>query len=221
MRAVSRAVLLLAGCAFLPCFAYAQAPEAAIVNQVSGEVTYAASGSPAARMQAFQRVRHGDRIALAAEGTLTLSYLASGHREAWVGPSIFVATSTGGELLKGSAPAVTQLPVRAKEKISRVPELIQMSRAGGVTIRAANRVQLPAGERNKQVSEAFVVYESLKKQTPPEDITADLFLYSVFEELSLYDDLQAVAKDLLERQPQNVELQSLYQLAVRRAQEAN
>lgn len=182
-----------------------------LVNALQGDVSYQGKDGPARKAQAYMRLRHGDRIVLAAGASIRISYTTASRQEAWTGPGSFVATSAGGELLKGNKPEVSQLPAAVPQKLARVSELMNTSRVGGLVVRSA-KVQTASSK--EEVAAAVATYESMRATAAPSDVTPELFLYSVFQEHGMVDDLKIVAREMMLRQPDNAEIQQLAKAAL-------
>lgn len=190
--------MLVAGAVF------AQA-DVGLVNQVTGKVTYTSGKDAAAHaIQAYGRVRHGDKIAIPGDGELKISYFSGNRQEVWKGPASFVAATDGGELLKGNKPVVTQLPAIVSQKLARIPELMGTSRIGGIVVRSL-ATKPDAAQREKDVAEAMAAYEAMRAKSAESDITPELFLISVLLDNELYSDVKWVAQELIKRQPNNEE----------------
>ena len=69
---------------------HAQGADVGLINQVAGDVSYA-SGSGAGKVQAFMKVRQGDRFTVAAGAQVRLVYFNGGRQETWRGPAGFRA----------------------------------------------------------------------------------------------------------------------------------
>lgn len=206
--ALATAALLTAGAVS----AQEAAGDVALVNALQGEVSYQGKEGPARKAQPYMRLRHGDKVILAsAASSIRISYTTANRQESWVGPGSFVATSTGGELLKGSKPQVMQLPAAVPQKLARVSELMNTSRVGGLVVRS---VKAPTTASKDEVVEAMAAYESMRASAAPDDVTPELFLYSVFQEHGMTDDLKIVARDMLARQPNNPDIQQLAKVAL-------
>ncbi|MBI4983899.1 MAG: hypothetical protein HZC24_00710 [Rhodocyclales bacterium] len=191
--------MLLAGAVF------AQA-DVGLVNQVAGNVTYTSGKDAAAHgILAYGRVRHGDRIALPAGAELKISYFSGNRQEVWKGPSAFVATTNGGELLKGNQPEVSRLPGVVAQKLARIPELMGTSRVGGIVVRSLT-VKPDAAQREKAVAEAMSAYETLRAKSAESDVTPELFLIGVLIDNEMYAEVKWVAQEMIKRQPDNEEL---------------
>lgn len=187
------------------------AGDVGLVNSLQGDVSYQGKEGPARRAQPYMRLRHGDKVTLAAGGAIKISYTTANRQESWTGPSSFVATSSGGELLKGSKPEIVQLPSAVPQKLARVSELMNTSRVGGLVVRS---VKAQSASSKEEVAEAVAAYESMRAKAAPSDVTPELFLYSVFQENGMVDDLKIVAKEMMSRQPDNPEIRQLAQAAL-------
>ncbi|MBN8475899.1 hypothetical protein [Sulfuritalea sp.] len=182
-----------------------------LVNALQGDVSYQGKDGPARKAQAYMRLRHGDKIVLASGASIRISYTTASRQESWTGPGSFVATSAGGELLKGNKPEVSQLPAAVPQKLARVSELMNTSRVGGLVVRSA-KAQTSASK--EEVAAAVATYESMRAAAAPTDVTPELFLYSVFQEHGMIDDLKIVAREMMLRQPDNAEIQQLAKAAL-------
>ena len=182
-----------------------------LVNALQGDVSYQSKDAPARKAQAYMRVRHGDKIVLASGASIRISYTTASRQESWTGPGSFVATSAGGELLKGNKPEVSQLPAAVPQKLARVSELMNTSRVGGLVVRSAKAQTATSKE---EVAAAVATYESMRAAAAPTDVTPELFLYSVFQEHGMIDDLKIVAREMMLRQPDNAEIQQLAKAAL-------
>ncbi len=182
-----------------------------LVNSLQGDVSYQGKEGPARKAQPYMRLRHGDKVTVAAGGAIRISYTTANRQESWTGPSSFVATSGGGELLKGGKPEIVQLPSAVPQKLARVSELMNTSRVGGLVVRS---VKAQSASSKEEVAEAVAAYESMRAKAAPSDVTPELFLYSVFQENGMVDDLKIVAKEMMSRQPDNPEIRQLAQAAL-------
>lgn len=206
--ALAATVLLAAGAVS----AQEAAGDVALVNALQGEVSYQGKEGQSRKAQPYMRLRHGDKVILAsAASSIRISYTTANRQESWVGPGSFVATSAGGELLKGSKPQVVQLPAAVPQKLARVSELMNTSRVGGLVVRS---IKTPTAASKDEVVEAMTVYESMRASAAPDDVTPELFLYSVFQEHGMTDDLKIIARDMLARQPNNPDIQQLAKVAL-------
>jgi hypothetical protein len=201
MQAIALAATLAAGSALAQ-------EDAGLVNQVSGPATYSADGGPARPVQAFMKVRSGDRFTLAAGATLRLVYFEGNRQESWSGPAVFRAARAGSEASSGK-PVVAALPTAVSVKIARLPELVQAARLGGVTVRGATRFPALTTEEQTQVSEARATYKTLRAQAHADDITPELFLLSALQEVGQYDEMTPLLDELSKHTPLSPEVEEL------------
>ncbi len=192
--------------------AMAQGPDVGLINQVAGEVSYV-SGSGAGKVQAFMKMRQGDRFTVAAGAQLKVVYFQNGRQETWRGPAGFKSGAAHSEPLAGAVYEVANLPVGVPQKIQRIPELLQMAKLGGIQVRGATPKQRASLEQQAEVSAARATYAQLRQQVAQDDITPELYLFTVLQDYLLYDDMKAVADEMLRKQPANPEAQQLSEWA--------
>ena len=202
------AVLLAA--AIMVGGAQAQSLDVGHVNMLAGEVSYASEGAAAAKAQSFMKVRQGDRFTVPAGGAVRVVYFQGGRQETWKGPASFKAGARQGE--GGTPTEVTVLPASVPQKIAQVPELIQIAklgRSGGVAVRGAAKAPRLSAEQQAEVKAAKDTYGKLRSQLGADDITPELYLYSVLQDYLLYDDMRPVVDEMSKRQPTSTEVQEL------------
>ena len=98
------------------------------------------------------------------------------------------------------------------QRIAQVPELIQIAklgRSGGVAVRGSGRPPRLTAEQQTEVKNAREIYGKLRSQSTPDDITPELYLYSVLQDFLLYDDMKPVVDEMAKRQPANAEVKEL------------
>ena len=187
---------------------HAQDADVGLVQQVAGEVSYrGASGG--GKVQAFMKMRQGDRYDLAAGATLRVVYFSNGRQETWRGPASFRCQGESSDALKGAAAQVATLPVAVPKKLQKIPDLIQMAQMGGVQVRGVKTAPKPGPEQKEELAAARVTYAELRRQLPQDDITPELYLFTVLQDHLLYEEMQTVVDDMLRRQPGNAEAQQL------------
>ena len=104
------------------------------------------------------------------------------------------------------------MPSGVPQKIAQVPELMQIAklgRSGGVAVRGAGKPPRLTAEQQAEVKTARDTYGKLRKQSPADDITPELYLYSVLQDYLLYDDMKPIVEEMAKRQPANAEVQEL------------
>ncbi len=192
--------------------AQAQNVDVGLVNLLSGDVAYAGEGGAGSKAQAFMKVRQGDRFTVPAGAQVRVVYFNGGRQETWKGPAAFRAGALAGEASSGKPTEVTTLPSTVPQRIAQVPELIQIAklgRSGGVAVRGSGRPPRLTAEQQTEVKNAREIYAKLRSQSTADDITPELYLYSVLQDFLLYDDMKPVVDEMAKRQPSNAEVQAL------------
>lgn len=187
---------------------HAQGPDVGLVNQLAGDVSYANSAG-SGMAQAFMKMRQGDRFTVAAGAQVRVVYFQNGRQETWRGPASFRSGTEHSESISGTVYEVAHLPVAVPQKIQRIPELIQMAKLGGVQVRGVAPKQQASLEQQAELAAARTTYAQLRQQLPQEDITPELYLFTVLQDYLLYDDMKTVVDEMLRRQPGNREAQQL------------
>ena len=154
--------------------------DVALLTVVQGEVSFQGKDGKARPVVAYMRIRHGDTIRLQKRSIMRLTYTTVPRQEIWTGPGSFVVTLAG--------------------------ELMATSHMGGSVVRS---VKAPIPASKEDIAAAMSVYESMRANTSITDVTPELYLYSIFLDNEMYDDLKIVAKDMLIRQPDNTEIRQL------------
>ena len=192
--------LLLAGAASV-----ALASDVGLVNHIAGDVSYT-SGTSTAKAKAYMKVREGDRFSLPAGAQLRVVYFQGGRQESFTGPARLTAGAQQSTVQSGAQPQVTTLPSGVPQKIAQTPELIQIAklgRSGGVAVRGVNGERKLTPQQQAEVKQAKQTYEQLRKTAAADDITPELYLYSVLQDHLLYTDMQQVVSEMQKRQPAN------------------
>ena len=192
--------------------AAAQSSDVGLVNQLTGDVSYAGQGGTQSKAQAFMKVREGDRFTLPAGAQLRLVYFNGSRQETWKGPASFKAGTQKSEVLSGQAAETAQLPSGVAQKIAQVPNLVQIAklgRSGGIAVRGGGKPGRLSAEQQAEVNQAKANYTQMRQKAAPEDITPELYYYSVLQDHLLYSDMKTVTDEMLKRQPNNTEAQEL------------
>jgi hypothetical protein len=200
--------LWLAACVWLSMTAAALAQEdAGLVNQVSGEVSYADAGA-SRPVQAFMKVRDGDRISVGANATVRIIYFRGRREETWSGPATFTVSGDHGEPSRGK-PQVHVLPSAVPLKLARLPELVQAARLGGVTVRGIPIRPALDARQQAELTQAQGNYNVLRTQVARDDITPELYMIATLQELGLYEDMAPLAEEIARHRPLPPEVEDL------------
>ncbi|MBI3373968.1 MAG: hypothetical protein HY017_19760 [Betaproteobacteria bacterium] len=190
--------------------ARAQGADVGLVNMVSGDVTFAPLTGTPGKVQAFMKLRDGDRINVAAGGQVRVVFFQGARQERWAGPASFRAGKKGAEPVSGKPADVSNLPAGVAQRIARVPELMQYAKLGGIQVRGGiTPAQKASLEQQAAVSEARATYEKMRKESAADDITPELFLYSALHEYLLYDDMRTLVDEMLRKQPDSEDVKVL------------
>lgn len=198
-------VLLAAG-----GLAHAQGADVGLVNLVAGDVMFTPSAGAPAKVQAFMRLRDGDRVTVPAGGQVRVVFFDGARQERWSGPASFRAAKTQSEPITGKPSEVQVLPASVPQRISRVPELMQNAKLGGIQVRGGlTRQQEASLEQQASLREAKSTYEKMRVEMPADDITPELFYYSALHDFLLYDDMRVVVDEMVRKQPGNEDVRTL------------
>jgi len=200
--------------------AWGQAADVGLVNLLAGEVTYQ-SGGTVSKARAYMKVRQGDRFNVPAGAQVRVVYFKGGRQETWKGPSAFRAGDRASEPTSGAPASVATLPTAVPKQISQIPELIQIAklgRSGGVQVRGTGPAQKVMAEQEAEVVRAKETYKKMRSQSADDDITPELYLYSVLQDYLMYEEMKPIVDEMLRRQPGNQDVQALAEYARTRAQ---
>ena len=117
------------------------------------------------------------------------------RRQAFLPPTRPNAAKAGESA--SAKPEVSQVPGGVPAKLSQTAEVIQIAklgRAGGVTVRGVKPSLTPA--QAAEVAQAKKTYESWKSTSAADDITPEMYLYTVLQDYMLYDDMKAIVQTM-------------------------
>jgi hypothetical protein len=187
------------------------ASDVGLVNQIAGDVKYT-SGGATASAKAYMKIREGDRFSVPAGGQLRIVYFQGGRQETFTGPAALTAGAQQSTVQNGAQPQVTTLPSGVPQKIAQTPELIQIARlgrSGGVAVRGVGSERRLTPQQQAEVKQAKVTYDQLRKSAAADDITPELYLYSVLQDHLLYSDMTQVVAEMQKRQPANPDVAAM------------
>ena len=195
--------------------------DAALVTQVTGQVAFRhqEGKQPPAPVQAFMKVRQGDRFQLPGESALTLLYFASGRQETWKGPVNLAAgrEESRVEGAKGAPPRpeVKLLPARVSRKMDCAPLPLPRS-----SVRYSGVIQTMGplcAEARQELKAAEAAYRSLRHQTPADDFTPELYYLGVLAEYQQYPEMERLLNSMLAKKPGDPALMHLKDWAASQA----
>jgi hypothetical protein len=197
----------------LSCVApVAAGDDVGLVNHLSGDASFTSGKAKPAKATAYMKVREGDRFTLAKGTQLRLVYFQGGRQESYTGPGRFTAGKQESAVQSGTKPQVTTLPSGVSQRIAQTPELMQIAklgRAGGVAVRSGARPQPLSAEQEAEIKDARATYQRLRETFPADDITPELYLFTVLEEHRQYEELKPVVAEMRRRQPKNADVKAM------------
>jgi hypothetical protein len=191
--------------ALLAAFSAFAQTDVGLINHLAGDVAYT-SGGTTAKVKPFMKVREGDRFSVPAGAQVRVVYFSGGRQESFGGPAAFTTGTQQSSVQNGAQPQVTTLPSGVPQKIAQTPELVaiaKLGRSGGVAVRGSGRDQRLTPQQQAEVRQARQTYEQLRQTSSADDITPELFLYSVLQDHLLYNDMKTVVSEMQKRQPAN------------------
>jgi hypothetical protein len=184
----------------------AWAGDVGLVNQLSGDVSYQAGSAAPSKATAFMKVREGDKLSVPEGAVVRIVYFEGGRQETWKGPATFRAGARQGEASNGKAD-VSQVPGGVSTKLAQTSEVLQIAklgRAGGVTVRGVKKelTTLPPAQQ-AEIAQAKKTFESWKASAAADDITPEIYYYTVLQDYMLYEEMRVVVKMMQDKQPQS------------------
>lgn len=184
-------------------------PDVGLVMSVSGKAQYGNPGDAAdpEPVQAFMKVRKGDRVLLSDNGRIDLLFLENGRRETWTGPARLTLAASGAVSEDPDAtPEVTAVkaPVFMAIEGSGLPLPRGRIARGGVSVvrglfdesPEATPVPQPVralGDADRaELASARAVYEDLRRRTPAGDPLPDLYYLSVLARYEQFGEMDRI-----------------------------
>lgn len=196
-------LIWVASCVLAISTAFAQsAGDAGMINQLSGEVQYQPAGGSTARATAYMKLRDSDVVRVPAGASVRVVYFSNGRQESWKGPAAFTVGPSESRGQSGQ-PEVSQLPGGVPQRLAQTPEMMQIAklgRAGSVMVRGITPSTLTA-DQAAEVREARKTYESMMSAAPADDIMPEIYLYTVVQNYSMYDEMKQLVRVMQAKQP--------------------
>ena len=143
----------------------------------------------------------GDQFEVPEGVVVKVAYFQGGRQEWFSGPTSFTIGPLQSVVRRGTSPQVSVLPSGVPQKISQTPDLVQIAKLG--TGPAFAREQRLTPQQQAEVRQAREIYAKLRAETPADDITPELYLYSVLQDHLLYGEMKMVVAEMAKRQPGN------------------
>ncbi|OHC61831.1 MAG: hypothetical protein A2040_17510 [Rhodocyclales bacterium GWA2_65_19] len=186
----------------------------ALVTSVQGKVTRLAEVTPVP-VEAFVKLKAGDRLKLEANSRLQVVYFESGRQETWSGPGSLETSLREGKPSGLPAAEVKSLPLVMAKQLARTPALDSQGRGGVTRLRS-----VPSPDALTKLEDT---YYQLRSRTGRDDLGPEMYLLSGLYEIRELDRVERVLGDLQQDGPKTQEtalLISLYRKAVKNARES-
>jgi hypothetical protein len=197
--------LLVAATVWAP----ARAQDAGLISALTGSGRVLAADGSAIAAKSFMKLREADRVELSRGSEAHLVFFAPATEERWKGPAILQVTRTGSKALSGAPSAVLKLPEKVTPQLTALPERVQLANLAGVQVRGVKPPRALTDEDKKALEDARAAYQRMNAELPPDDITPELYLYSVAAGYELRDEMRALVSRMLRKQPKNADVQAL------------
>ena len=187
-----------------PLLASAAEKESGMVTQVAGSATYSSATDKDKPVVSFMKVRAGDKLTLGKDAKLQVVYFENGRQESWNGAAKLTIGANESTAASGAnPPTVKKLPAIVLKQLSRAPVVVSdlKNRTGMIMVRSLPMVKMRELDEN---------YAVLRKEAAEDDVTPELYLLSGLHELKLYRDMKPVLEEMRKRQPNNPEVQAVY-----------
>ncbi|MDP2135107.1 MAG: hypothetical protein Q8J99_16015 [Sulfuritalea sp.] len=203
-------------CIGLMIFACGQAwaAEVALVTSVHGRVLRLADAVPVP-VEAFVKLKEGDRLSLEKDARLQLVYFENGRQETWSGSGRLEMALYESKAAGLPAAQVKSLPLVMARQLARTPALDSQGRGGVTRLRA-----VPGRDAMARLE---ATYQDLRTSAGRDDLGPEMYLLSGLYELRELERVEKVLGDVQQGWPNNAEaalLVSLYRKAVRNARES-
>ncbi|MCF8199228.1 MAG: hypothetical protein K9J42_10705 [Sulfuritalea sp.] len=195
-------------------FGQAQATEVALVMSVQGKISRL-EGVTKLPLEAFVKLKSGDRLQLDNASRLQLVYFKTGRQETWSGSGNLVMAAKESRAEGLPEPQIKTLPLVMVKQLARTPALDSQGRGGVTRLRS-----IPSEDA---IAKLDATYRELKSKAEGEDLAPEMYLLSGLYEMRQLDRVEALLGELKQDRPKNLEaalLISLYKKAVRNAREA-
>jgi len=208
---MKKMIQMLAGAALLASFNLFAADDVGLVNSMAGDVSYT-SGGATSKAKPYMKIREGDRFSVPAGAQLRIVYFQGGRQETFSGPAALTTGKTQSSVQNGGQPQVSTLPSGVPQKIAQTPELVaiaKLGRSGGVAVRGVGGDKRLTPQQQAEVRQARQTYDQLRQTSAADDITPELYLYSVLQDHLLYNDMKPIVAEMQKRQPSNSDVAAM------------
>lgn len=190
------------------------AAEVALVTSVHGRVMRLGDATPAP-VEAFVKLKEGDRLSLEKDARLQVVYFENGRQETWSGPGRLDLTAREGKASGLPAAQVKMLPLVMARQLARTPALDSQGRGGVTRLRA---VRSPDA-----LAKLEETYQELRIRAGRDELGPEMYLLSGLYEMQELERMDKVLGNLQHDWPNNPEavlLISLYRKALKNTRES-
>jgi hypothetical protein len=190
------------------------AAEVALVTSVHGRVMRLGDATPAP-VEAFVKLKEGDRLSLEKDARLQVVYFENGRQETWSGPGRLDLTAREGKASGLPAAQVKMLPLVMARQLARTPALDSQGRGGVTRLRA---VRSPDA-----LAKLEETYQDLRIRAGRDELGPEMYLLSGLYEMQELERVDKVLGNLQHDWPNNPEavlLISLYRKALKNTRES-
>jgi len=190
------------------------AAEVALVTSVQGRVMRLGDAAPAA-VEAFVKLKEGDRLSLEKGARLQVVYFENGRQETWSGAGRLDLTAREGKASGLPAAQVKSLPLVMARQLARTPALDSQGRGGVTRLRAVHSPDA--------VAKLEETYQDLRVRAGRDELEPEMYLLSALYEMRELDRVEKVLGSLKQDWPNSSEaalLIALYRKAVKNARES-
>jgi len=198
-------LLLVAAAVWVP----AKGQDAGLISALTGTGRVLAADGSAIAAKSFMKLREGDRVELSRGSEAHLVFFGSATEERWRGPASLRVTPKGSAPISGAPSAVLKLPEKVTPQLTTLPERVQLANLAGVQVRGVKPARTLTGEDKKALEDARAAYQRMNAELPPDDITPELYLYSMSAGYELREEMETLVARMLRKQPKNRDVQAL------------
>lgn len=174
----------LCAAAMLALSGWVGAAETVLLTMVQEGVTLQAAGASPAKVEAFIRLREGDRLTLSKDAQLSMVFIGGARQETWRGPGVVQVGGAEGKAASGKPEvSVKAIPEAVARQMNRMPTVGNDGRVGMLRLRS-----IPSEDAVARVEND---YRELKKTSPPGDRNPEILLLGGLYELREFDRVRS------------------------------
>ncbi|MFW5450414.1 MAG: hypothetical protein ACKE9I_02345 [Methylophagaceae bacterium] len=180
------------------------ANETALIIDLKGDVTLKNGTS----LQPFIRLFPGDQVEMVGESRVKILYESSGYIETWQGQNKFKVGGLRSSVIEGEVLKRTKIAKEIIQYYARAPAAIKSIKhvKAVTTVRDIKKLNIDSATASK-LRESINTYKYLRKQSPENDVSPEVYLLSVFKDLGLIKVYgESVFQEIKKRDPETYKL---------------